>query len=376
MTNTMIEQSVERLFTEHVTPEVLRHSEKGEFASTLWQHVEESGFTLALVPEEMGGIGENWTGAAYPIFRGVGYWQTPLPLAETMVAAQLMSMVGMALEAGPIALAQAPEDGLVQVQKSSTAQEVILNGKLSRVPWARHCKKLLIGLSDGRLALVDLSDHRSVEIVKESDYAGQPKDTVVLHSAKAISPEQQPIPNLLTPVRTLAAAAYSIQIVGAMERLLDESVRYANDRVQFGKPIGKNQAIQQQIALLAGDMAATRTAAMIAAQDMPDASKVDAGRAWFSAAVAKIRAGEAASNSAAIAHQVHGAIGFTYEHHLHFATRRLLSWRELYGSDAQWAKMLGQNLIRRGGAHFWSAITNRSVDSNHNLSHAHEVSMK
>lgn len=362
MTNNMIEQSVARLFSENVTASMLMQLEKDVFPNEFWKQVEDNGFTLALAPEERGGIGETWAGAAYPILKGVGYWQVPLPLAETMVAAQLLSMVGIDVEPGPIALAQAPEDGLLKVDLSLSNQEVILTGKLSRIPWARHCQQLLIGLADGRLALLELSNNAHVEIIPGSDYAGQAMDTIVLHSARAVSSDRHPIPNLLSPVRTLAAVAYSIQIVGALERLLDESVRYANDRIQFGKPIGKNQAIQQQLALLAGDMAASRAAALVAAEDMPHGTQIDPGRALFSAAVTKVRCGEAASRCASIAHQVHGAIGFTYEHSLHFATRRLWSWRELHGSDAQWAKILGENAIRGGSKGFWPAITDRSFD--------------
>ena len=55
-----------------------------------------------------------------------------------------------------------------------------------------------------------------------------------------------------------------------------------------------------------------------------------------------MRVGEAAGTGAAIAHQVHGAMGFTYEHSLHHATRRLWAWREEFGNEAVWATRLGR----------------------------------
>ena len=145
----------------------------------------------------------------------------------------------------------------------------------------------------------------------------------------------------------------------ALEWLLEQSVQYANDRVQFGKPIGRYQAIQQQLALLAGDVAASRVAAIVAATDAPSSSRPASAQAVFSAAVAKARVGESATRGTSIAHQVHGAIGFTHEHQLHFATRRLWAWREEFGSDAWWAERLGQAAIQSAAAGFWPALTAR-----------------
>jgi alkylation response protein AidB-like acyl-CoA dehydrogenase len=85
----------------------------------------------------------------------------------------------------------------------------------------------------------------------------------------------------------------------------------------------------------------------------------DAGDATFDIAVAKIRAGEAVGIGAGIAHQVHGAIGFTYEHSLHFATRRLWSWRAEFGSESQWAAELGRRVTARGADALWSDLTAR-----------------
>jgi acyl-CoA dehydrogenase len=132
--------------------------------------------------------------------------------------------------------------------------------------------------------------------------------------------------------------------------------------VQFGKPIGKYQAIQQQLALMAGDVAAARLAALAAAADAPCALQPVAPSAAFSIAAAKVRTGEAATRACGIAHQVHGAIGFTREHSLHFATRRLWAWREQFGSDAWWAQALGRAAIAGGATAFWPALTRRRFD--------------
>ena len=74
-------------------------------------------------------------------------------------------------------------------------------------------------------------------------------------------------------------------------------------------------------------------------------------------ATAKVRTGAAALVTARIVHQVHGAIGFTYEHTLQYATRRLWSWRNEFGNDAYWAKELGVAVIKRGPEKFWADLT-------------------
>jgi alkylation response protein AidB-like acyl-CoA dehydrogenase len=123
--------------------------------------------------------------------------------------------------------------------------------------------------------------------------------------------------------------------------------------VQFGRPIGKFQAIQQQLALLAEEAAAALVAVESAAQCIAEGRS----SADFAMAAAKIRAGEAAGRVAEIAHQVHGAIGFTEEHSLHHLTRRLWSWRDEFGDEAYWALSLGRLVAKAGGVGLWPLIT-------------------
>lgn len=157
----------------------------------------------------------------------------------------------------------------------------------------------------------------------------------------------------------MGALCHAAMMTGAMEWALEQAIQYANDRVQFGKPIGKNQALQQALAQAAGDVASARMASRMAARDFRLDDPTFAERVAFGVAVAKVRCGEAASRVAAVSHQVLGAIGFTREHSLHYATRRLWSWREAYGADAWWAQRLGETAIRARSNSFWPAIAHR-----------------
>ena len=141
-------------------------------------------------------------------------------------------------------------------------------------------------------------------------------------------------------------------MAGALEAVLALTVQYANDRVQFGRPIGKFQAVQQQLAVLAENVAA---AGVIAAAAVEAAA--GKGDPAFAIAVAKARVGEAAGKVAEIAHQVHGAIGFTHEHRLHHLTRRLWSWRDEFGVESEWQQELGRLAAARGADGLWPLLT-------------------
>src|SRR5947208_763575 len=129
--------------------------------------------------------------------------------------------------------------------------------------------------------------------------------------------------------------------------------QHRTERRQFGKPIGAYQAIQQNLAVLAGHAAAADIAAAHAFR------AADRGDAAFEIGVAKVRAGEAAGIGASIAHQVHGALGFTYEHDLQFVTRRLWAWRAEFGGEGWWATALGREVADWGADALWSTVTAR-----------------
>jgi len=358
MDDSLIEQSAQRLFAEEVDKGVRDRAESGTFDERLWRLTVDSGFTLALASEAAGGVGESWS-AVLPILHGIGYWQVPLPLAETMVGALLLSMAGLPVPEGPIGLIEQGQGN--DLRASGTGAALTLAGTAHHVAWARHARTAVVSLSDGRLALIDLRAAGRVECSEQLDPARLPSDTLRFEAAPCIA-QAVHAQSLAQPVWMLGALARSVMMVGALESALEQSVRYANERVQFGKPIGKNQALQQQLALMAGDCAAARMAALAAAADAPCTTQRDAPAAAFSVAVAKVRCGEAATRATAIAHQVHGAIGFTREHSLHFATRRLWAWREQFGSDAFWAARLGRLAIASGGKGFWPALTRRGFD--------------
>jgi hypothetical protein len=152
---------------------------------------------------------------------------------------------------------------------------------------------------------------------------------------------------VMLPVRDdhlRGALMRSVQMGGAISRVLEMTVSYARDRHQFGVPLNRFQAVQQQLARLAAEAAAA-DAAVTAAVEYPDDRR--------QVAAAKVRTGQAAGIASTIAHQVHGAIGFTHEHALHRWTTKLWRWRDDFGTEAFWARELGHDLLTAGADRCW-----------------------
>ena len=156
----------------------------------------------------------------------------------------------------------------------------------------------------------------------------------------------------------MGGVARSLQIAGALESMLEISVRYSNERVAFEKKISKFQAVQHNLAKLAGESAAALAAATSAADAIANAprstTKCSSKRRRQRSAARK-----RPKRAAAIAHQVHGAIGFTIEHILHRYTLRALAWRDDFGSESYWAVELGKLVAARGADELWPLVASR-----------------
>jgi acyl-CoA dehydrogenase len=345
----LLADTVSRLFTDLVTKELIESSEKGVWPEKLWRALEEGGLTMPLVAESAGGAGGTWLDA-HVVVRASGRHTAPVPLAETIVAGALLSRAGLEVPYGPMTLAPVHGDERLTLARSDRAWRV--SGTATRVPWGRAAGHVVtVGEADGA-ATVALVATSAARITDDKNLALEPRDTLVFDNTPIVA--AAPAPGLAThAIRLYGAMARAAQMAGALESILEQGVRYATERKQFGRPIGNFQALQHYLAVVAGHVAASGTAAELAFR------AADRGDAAFETAAAKIRVGEAAGVSAGLVHQVHGAIGFTYEHSLHFATRRLWSWRAEFGSESAWAIELGRRVAARGADNLWNDLTER-----------------
>jgi acyl-CoA dehydrogenase len=342
---TILADTVSRLFTDRVTQDLRESAEKGQWPAGLWTAVEEGGLTLPQIPEARGGGGGTWQDA-YVVVSAAGRFAVPIPLAETMAAAWLLSEAGLDVPLGPLTVAPVHPAERLQLRREGSGWR--LSGTATRVPWGGAAGHV-VAAADGMIALVAAGGAR---IDADVNLALEPRDTLTWSDAPVLA--AAPAGRLAAGApRLFGALVRSGQMAGGLEYLLAQTVRYVSERKQFDRPIGSFQAIQHQLALLAGHTAAAGIAAAHAFR------AADRGDAAFEIAVAKTRTGEAAGLGAGIAHQCHGAIGFTYEHLLHFATRRLWSWRAEFGAESHWAAELGRGVARRGADALWSDLTAR-----------------
>ena len=345
----LLSDTVGRLFGALATKELIESAEKGAWPEKLWRALEEGGLTLPLVSEDAGGAGGTWEDA-HVVVAAAGRHAAPVPLAETIVAGALLSRTGLEVPLGPLTLA--PVHAGERLTLARRGSGLTVSGTATRVPWGRHAGHVVtVGDVDGRptVALIATS---AAQIADGKNLAQEPRDTLAFDGAPVLAAAAAPGVTSES-IRLYGAMVRAAQMAGALDSCLEQAVRYATERKQFGRPIGNFQVIQQNLAVLAGHVAASGMAASSAFR------AADRGDARFEIAVAKIRVGEAAGVGAGIAHQTHGAIGFTYEHSLHFATRRLWSWRAEFGSESAWARELGHAIATRGPDALWTDLTAR-----------------
>jgi alkylation response protein AidB-like acyl-CoA dehydrogenase len=308
-----------------------------------WDRVVELGLPLALVPEEAGGFGLE-PAEAMAVVRLAGRWAVPLPLAETMLANRLLAGAGVPVPDGVLTLAGGGAEDRLGLARDGGGWR--LTGTAHRVPWGRSADAVA-AVADGEAGPCIVLATGTV-VAQDANLAGEPRDTLSFDCALPagnVGPGGSG-----APLRLLGAALRSAAMAGALARVLEMTTAYANERVQFGRPIGKFQAIQQSLAVMAGHVAAAGAAADMAAEAV-------ATGALLPIAAAKVRCGEAAGIVAAAAHQIHGAIGFTREHGLHLLTRRLWSWRDEFGGEAEWGAAIGRLARAEGADGLWPLIT-------------------
>lgn len=317
-------------------------AEQGRFDDRAWTAVADAGFPLGLLDADAGGVGAVHGGA---IVRIAGEAALAMPLVEAMGANWLLDRAGLPPRTGPLSFAADP----LTVSRVDDGWHV--KGRLSTVPWARGCDIVVPCTADGGASIAIIERGRFV-VTEGANMAGEPRDGVEINT---VVPHHQvgPCAGAAKAAIQLGAGLRAMQIAGALSGISAMTLDHVRDRRQFGRPIAGFQAVQQLLAQIVTQVSAARCAAELAFEHIqksgPDAR---------ASAIAKIRAGEAAGVVAAIAHQLHGAMGFTREHPLHLLTRRLWSWRDEFGGEAQWSVALGRDLAAcGGGSALWRELT-------------------
>lgn len=349
MDTDLLYDAIERLVRDIFDRDTVRKGASGQWLDAAWDALKESGAPLAMVPENQGGFGID-TADAIDILRLVGYWAIPLPLSETMLALGLLARAGIAL---PDAVVTLCPPNRTTASLARTGEGWKIEGRATRVPWARHAGEVVLATQSNGASYLVMVPIDCCEIAEGCNLAGEPRDDISFDCALAEGRVKEVAPSAMQDIHAAGAALRTVMIAGAANRVLDMSVEYACEHKQFGRPIAAFQAVQQNLAVIGGQVALCRASGDMAAQALfnPECT--------VAIAMAKARAGEAASEAVHLGHQVHGAIGYTDEYDLHLYSKRIWAWREEFGNEAEWNEYVGQAAIDHHAGP-WALITSQA----------------
>jgi len=308
--------------------QVRAHLASGDlFDRALWEAMAEQGWCAVAVAENEGGLGLGWVEAAV-LLEEVGRHVAPVPLAPQLLTLSALSglsgvddlrsglLSGSAL--GAVAWTARPD----AVHVDSDPEKPELSGRLGPVDGAPAADALVVVLPDG----VYLVDQSAV---------GRPPAQPAMDLTRTLAW----VDLEATPARRiggatdsarlggLGALAMSAELLGGSGRVLELATEYAKNRIQFGVPIGSFQAVKHRCADMLVDVEGMRSATWYAAWS---ASTVEPG--WdLAASTAKVWCADASKRVMSSGLQVHGGIGFTWEHDLHLYIKRAQYSQLAYG---------------------------------------------
>src|SRR6266571_6398706 len=348
----IVAETAEKIFADLADAQTINNDKKANWKAPLWRALTEAGLPLSWVPEDCDGSGASLADG-FSVLSAAGRFAIAVPLAETMLAGWLLSQSKMASPEGMMTVAPASPKDRIAVGADGT-----LSGRARGVPFAKDAQYIAVLASGGNGLSIALVDAAKCRIEAGLNLASDASDTVTFSNVQPIAIKPAPDGFDQNALMLMGGVARSLQIAGALESMLEITVRYSNERIAFEKKISKFQAVQHNLARLAGETAAAMTAASSAADTIANAAGFD-DSFFLEATAAKIRCAEAAEKGAAIAHQVHGAIGYTLEHILHRYTMRALAWRDDFGHESYWAVELGKHVAKRGADELWPLVASR-----------------
>jgi acyl-CoA dehydrogenase len=333
-----IEDTAGKILKDFSTKEQRERFEEGEWASSLWKNIQESGLTLLGIEEEKGGVGGDYEDV-FAILRLVGKHAAPIPLAEVIYANQFL-----ATHEGEV------EDKLRVVHFAEEGHPVHSSYTLMNVPYGRYIDEVIVIQQEGGQASYSIVNALTGEIEKNDNLAAEPRDGLTLSNLGETKKLELSYKEALEDYTNFLALSRVAMMTGAMESVLALSIFYSKERQQFGRPLHKFQAIGHHLTAMAGEVAAAYATLAVTSASYPS----DLGKEHI--AMAKMDLSAKANVVAKAAHQLHAGIGMTYEHELHHFTRRLWAWREEAGNETYWAEQLA-SLYQSREETIWESIT-------------------
>ncbi len=312
-----------------------------------WAEMAELGWPGLALPEEWGGQGLGIVDLAV-LFEEMGYALAPSPLFSNTIVGLALSLCGSDDQRErylrPLALGEkrgtpalwdagspaTPGDFTLEARADSDG--VVLDGEKTLTPDAASADFFLVATSDGRRHIVE-RDAAGVSVTAEPSIDPTRRfSSVRLDDVRIAAPDTLPGEAAdYFPVLHRLCVALAAESTGIAQRTMEMAVEYAKDRQQFGRPIGAYQAVSHRCAQMLLETENARSAvygAAWAADAEPDSLPL-------AASMAKAYAGDAGWRVPDASIQVHGGIGFTWEHDLHFFLKRGRSNAAIFG-DSKW----------------------------------------
>jgi alkylation response protein AidB-like acyl-CoA dehydrogenase len=328
-------RSLRELLERSCTPAMLRaawESDTGRVPE-LWERLAEFGVVGLLAPEAHGGMGLTEVDLVL-LLEESERAALPEPLLET-------SAVGI-----PLLVALAADPKAAALLGRAAAGKAIVAIGLESTPYisnAHVADSILLERAD----VAHLVPRERVQMVRQPSVdhsrrlfriSCRPDETTRIGSGKLVT-------QAFADASNRGALAAAAQLVGLGARLIEDTVEYAKTREQFGQPIGSFQAVKHQLVDAYLGLAFARPLLYRAAHSMAHG---DPARATHVSA-AKAFASDAASRAARVALQIHGAIGYSYEHDLHLWMKRVWALARAWG-DANWHRnRVGTDILGEHG---------------------------
>ncbi|MCP5030791.1 MAG: acyl-CoA dehydrogenase [Actinomycetia bacterium] len=341
--------SATRLFSDTCSFDAVQAAEAQQWAPSIWQAVAEAGFAWIGLAEEAGGSGGSLADAC-EVLRIAGSFAAPVPLAETaMLGGWLLTEAGIELPEGSVTLVPGITGDSMTTSLNADGS-ALLSGTAKRVPWASAADRIAVVVTDDEgqpVAVAAIAPTESgLSIDQSVNLAGEPRQSVVFDGVTVGSDQVGPVgAEVGDELRLRGALSRTMLSAGALEAMSKLTVEYTEQRHQFGRPVGRFQAVQQHLVWGAQDAAIAKMAAQLAAR----AASFDVVGARFEIAAARCVAEGAASSATRGAHQAHGAMGMTQEYALHHLSRRLWAWRHEWAVPGEWPAEVGR-LVEAAGA--------------------------
>ena len=317
------------------------------FDESGWKEMAELGWAGLALPEEWGGQGLGIVDLAV-LFEEMGYVCAPSPLLSNTIAGLALAFAGSdaqkerwlaPLAAGELRGApalidagQPAEPNKFAMAAESNGDGTVLNGEKTLVMDAASADFFLVATADGRRHIVEKDAEGVTVTAEESIDPTRRLSSIRLENVKVAAENTLPGgTGDYWPVFQRACVALAAESTGLAQRALDFSVEYAKDRQQFGRPIGAYQAVSHRCAQMLLETENSRSAVYGAAW----AADAEPESLPLAASMAKAYASDAGWRVPDAAIQVHGGIGFTWEHDLHFFLKRGKQNAAMFG-DAKW----------------------------------------